>query len=237
MGGDAYRQDLPGDEIYTRIREAILRNRIGPGMKLAEVKLCELFGVNREVVRRALIRLASDGIVEYYPKRGAFVASPTPEQVAHVRDARIAIESHLVSELAGDIDDQSQDELERTLDRQVAHQRDGDKGAAVELSGAFHIVLAEKAGNPFCSKYILELSALTCLAIVKYAVNPDDGCPLEDHFEINTALREHDSRRAAAVMRDHLFRVHESILQRARMPEQTWDLAGIVADSSGSPMA
>ncbi len=223
-----HQQDLPGDEIYQRIRESVLRNRIGPGTKLAEVKLCELFGANREVVRRALIRLASDGLVEYYPKRGAFVASPTDQQVEHVRDARIAIEGDLAARLAGRIDEAALAELDRITTEQIDHQRAGELAAAVELSGTFHVTLAEAGGNPFCVKYLVELTALTCLAIAKYAVPPNAGCPLDDHITITAALRTEDGPRAAELMRTHLGRVHKAILDRARRPAPSPELSDLI---------
>ncbi|GAA1864866.1 GntR family transcriptional regulator [Pseudonocardia ailaonensis] len=230
QGAAAFGRDLPGDQIYTRIREAILRNRLGPGTKLAEVKLCDIFGVNREVVRRVLIRLASDGIVDYYPKRGAFVASPTPEQVAHVRDARIAIETFLVADLAGRATEEGLRSLDEIAERQVEAQRVGDRDIAVELSGAFHVRLAEMGGNPLCTKYLLELTALTCLAIVKFGVDPNKGCLHQDHFAVTAALRRGEGAEAAEVMRTHLGGVHTAVLEQSRRTPRSWDLSGILTD-------
>ncbi|MER7878449.1 GntR family transcriptional regulator [Streptomyces solisilvae] len=221
---------LPGDEIYHRIREAILRNRLGPGTKLAEVKLSEIFDTNRETVRRALLRLASDSIVEIYPKRGAFVTSPNREQVIHVRDARLALEPNLVVTLAPTITARSLKSLQATAERQRTYQVGGDHGASVEMSGTFHTQLAELGGNPFCQKYLLELTALTCLALVKFEVSPDQGCPIDDHFAIIESLRRKDADEAAMVMSRHVQQVHQVILDNATRPTRRRDLSGLVQD-------
>jgi DNA-binding GntR family transcriptional regulator len=220
--------DLPGDHIYHRIRETILRNRIGPGTKLAEARLCELFNANRETVRRALARLASDSVVEYYPKRGAFVASPSRELVIQVRDARMAIEPGLVTGLAANVGESDLSALDEVVADQLAHAGDSDPGIAIEKSGAFHVRLAELSGNAFCMKYLLELTALTCLAMVKFDVSPHEGCPIGDHSDIVDALRRGDGARAAAVLSKHLDGVHQTIINKASRPAPRRDLSGIV---------
>ena len=45
------------DDVYDRIRGAVLDHRLEPGTKLKEVALAEVFGVNRNVVRKVLQRL------------------------------------------------------------------------------------------------------------------------------------------------------------------------------------
>ncbi|QOT19829.1 GntR family transcriptional regulator [Paenarthrobacter sp. YJN-5] len=221
-------QDLPGDEIYQRIRDSVLRNRIAPGTKLAEVKLCELFGTNRETVRRALIRLASDGLVDYFPKRGAFVASPSEAQVEQVRDARVAIESDISGRIAGRVDQSVLQELSRIATEQIELRQAGDLDAAVALSGSFHVTLAQASGNAFCVKYLVELTALTSLALAKFAVPPESACPIEEHVDITAALRAPDGVQAANLMRAHLERVHNAILQSARRPAPSVDLGSLM---------
>ena len=59
--------------IYERLRRDILSLSIDPGEDLDEAGLVERFGMSRTPVREALIRLASDGLVELLPNRGAKV--------------------------------------------------------------------------------------------------------------------------------------------------------------------
>ena len=82
--------------IYDSIFQAVMMQRLKPGMKLPEPQLCELFGVSRTLVRKALQRLAGDHIVELRPNRGAVVASPTPEETREIFVARRAIEAAIM---------------------------------------------------------------------------------------------------------------------------------------------
>ena len=49
-------------------------------VRATATRLAELFSTSRAQVRDVLARLANEGIVDMVPNRGAFIASPTPEQ-------------------------------------------------------------------------------------------------------------------------------------------------------------
>jgi DNA-binding GntR family transcriptional regulator len=61
--------------VYAALRQAIIILDIEPGAALEEEQLCQQYNVSRTPVREALIRLASEGVVELEPNRGAKVAS------------------------------------------------------------------------------------------------------------------------------------------------------------------
>ena len=65
------------DEVYAGLRRAIIEGAVRPGTKLPEDGVGDSFGVSRTIVRSALMRLASEGLVSQQPKRQASVAVPT----------------------------------------------------------------------------------------------------------------------------------------------------------------
>src|ERR1700761_2416537 len=72
------------ESIAENIRAAILEHRLAPGAKLTEAQLCEVFNVKRGTIRSALALLATDRLVDLEPNRGAFVASPSLQEVHEV---------------------------------------------------------------------------------------------------------------------------------------------------------
>jgi len=80
------------DVAYERLREMILDLRLAPGEVLNELSLSAMIGIGRMPVREALQRLSSDRFVVALPRRGTVVSSMTMVDVAHLYEAREAVE-------------------------------------------------------------------------------------------------------------------------------------------------
>ena len=199
------------DEIYEKIYVAVLEHRLLPGTKLVEEKLAEIFSVSRARVREVLARLAHEQMVELIPQRGAYVAKPTIEQAMDVFEARRLIEPAVLRRL---IEKLSADRIARLRQHlaleQDARRRD-DKRAIVRLSGEFHTLLAEQAGNSALARSMRELSTLTCLIIVLYDAPTASTCLADDHSAIIEAIAHRDVARAEALMLEHLGRIESSL--------------------------
>jgi len=61
--------------VYRNLREGILNLSLAPGSTLDEAGLVKEYGVSRTPLREALIKLASEQLVEIIPNRGARVVS------------------------------------------------------------------------------------------------------------------------------------------------------------------
>lgn len=199
------------DEIYEKIYVAVLEHRLLPGTKLVEEKLAEIFSVSRARVREVLARLAHEQMVELIPQRGAYVAKPTIEQAMDVFEARRLIEPAVLRRL---IEKLSADRIARLRQHlaleQDARRRD-DKRAIVRLSGEFHTLLAEQAGNSALARSMRELSTLTCLIIVLYDAPTASTCLADDHSAIIEAIAHRDVARAEALMLEHLGHIESSL--------------------------
>ena len=130
----------------------------------------EIFGVSRTIIRRALSRLAHEGVVLLRPNRGAVVASPSVEEARQVFFARRLVEK-AITELAvvhATAEDLSQ------LRGMVQDERDsfsrGDRGAGIRLSGEFHLKLAEAAKNAPLISFQRSLVSQTSLIIASTRV-------------------------------------------------------------------
>jgi DNA-binding GntR family transcriptional regulator len=75
------------------IEEMIAVGTLTPGQHLDETELATQFGVSRTPVRETLIQLASMGIVEMRPRRGAIVAELGPAQLVEMFEVMAELES------------------------------------------------------------------------------------------------------------------------------------------------
>ncbi|MBO9567445.1 MAG: GntR family transcriptional regulator [Cellulomonas iranensis] len=144
------------DTAYRHVKDALLGGRHPGGTMLSEVDVAAELGVSRTPVREAFLRLAAEGWLRLFPKRGALVVPATPGEAQDVLDARLLLEGHAVEQvLAGPPG--AREELVATLHALVARQRDAldadthdddaDLDAYADLDAAFHHAIVAAGGN------------------------------------------------------------------------------------------
>jgi DNA-binding GntR family transcriptional regulator len=199
------------DEIYERIYIAILEHRLHPGTKLGEERMAEIFGVSRARIREVLARLAHEQIVELFPQRGAYVAKPTTEQARDVFEARRLIEPAVLRRLVDTLSPEKTQRLRHHVELEADARLRGDKRAVIRLSGEFHTLLAELAGNSALARSMRELCMLTCLTIFLYDAPTAQSCRDDEHQMIIDAVAKRDRARAEKIMLDHLDHIEGSL--------------------------
>lgn len=202
------RRTKPSDEaIHGELFQAILDHRLPPGTALPEDGLAAAFGVSRTVVRKALIRLAGEKLVELRHNRGAAVARPTVEEARQLFDARRLLEPALVRlALQRPLGQGGLDGLRANLEQEARAFAAGDRQAVIRLSGEFHAGLAAFSGNGVLVGMLRELISRTSLVIALYERAGVCPCSLQDHGELLEALAGGDGDAGAELMRRHLDR-------------------------------
>ena len=158
-----------------------------------------------------MARLAHEQIVEIYPQRGAYVAKPTIEQAADVFEARRLIEPALLRRLVTTLTPEKVARLRQHQELELDARRREDKRAIVRLSGEFHTLLADLAGNTSLARSMRELSTLTCLVIFLYDAPTATSCRADEHSQIIDAISKRDSARAEKLMMEHLDHIESSL--------------------------
>lgn len=199
------------DDIYEKIYVAILEHRLHPGTKLVEERLADIFGVSRARIREVLARLAHEQIVELYPQRGAYVAKPSIDQALDVFEARRLIEPAVLRRLIESLTPEKLARLRQHQELELDARRRDDKRAVIRLSGEFHSLAAELAGNSALARNMRELSMLTCLMIFLYDAPTATSCRADEHSKIIEAIAKRDPARAERLMLEHLDHIESSM--------------------------
>lgn len=217
-------------QIYERIYSAIIEQRLAPGTKLGEESLCELFGVSRSRIRKVLYRLGNDSVVMLVPNRGAFVARPSVQEAREVFATRRLLEAEVVRALAKGLSAADAARLARHVEvEREAHARH-DRRASIRLSGEFHLLLAELAGNRVIERFLRELVSRTSLIIAVYEAPGRSCCSFDEHAALIEAIGGGRAEAAVEGMMAHLCGI-ESRLMLDRPPGQAVDLKAIFAPS------
>lgn len=134
------------DRAYAFAKARILDGRFPGGALITEVNVAAELGLSRTPVREAFSRLASEGLLRLYPKRGALVVPVSPAEVESVMETRLLIEQFSIAKVI-----QFETELGSAPADAIAKQ---ERFAAVddlrrfmEADHEFHRVFVAAAGN------------------------------------------------------------------------------------------
>ncbi|MDX6750441.1 GntR family transcriptional regulator [Geminicoccaceae bacterium 1502E] len=215
--------------IYRELLTAIVDNRIPPGTALPEDTLAAAFAASRTVVRKALLRLGHEKLVELRPNRGATVARPSVEEARQVFEARRLVEAAIVGGAVEHGTDAELARLRAGLAREHAAERQADRHEVIRLSGDFHRELASIAGNQVLGEFLGELVSRTSLILALYQPPGTVPCSHDEHLAVLEAIERRDPARARERMAAHL--AHVERLLRLDKPKRTVDLHALFADA------
>ncbi|MBD8022629.1 GntR family transcriptional regulator [Microbacterium sp. Sa1CUA4] len=141
-------RSLLRDDVYARLRDAIVDGTFSPGETLRDGDLAEWLGVSRTPVREALLRLAASGLIVARPGRSTVVAEMEEDAVRHARDIVAAMHG-LAARLAVPLITASVIERMRQANAAFAAAvESGDADSAIRADDDFHGALVEASGNP-----------------------------------------------------------------------------------------
>lgn len=201
------------------IVEAVLSQRLPPGTRLVETPLCQAFGVSRSLLRRVLVRLASDKVVDLQHNRGAAVAQPSQSEVQEVFEVRRFLEGGLVRRLCSCAGPADVVGLRALVQQEQQAYESGDRSRWLRLSGEYHLAAARALGNGELEAILHALVARTTLMKALYDSPDRNVCSFEEHAAILDAVAEGDAARAAELMEAHLQQA-ELKLRRDQAPQK-----------------
>lgn len=219
--------------IYEHLIQTIYEQRLPPGTRLPEQRLSQLYGVGRETVRRALLRLSEKRYVELTRNVGAQVARPSAREMHDLFHARRVIENETIRLVALNVTSQVVETLEGVLHAEAAAHARGDHAGAIRASGDLHLALAEFAGNALLTATLRELISQSSLAIALYSRVPFQACRDHDHRRLVDAVGRGDGPAGQRLMAAHLTEI-EAQLSDQPLPqpqvdlEQALELEGVV---------
>jgi len=197
--------------IYQSVVDGVMSQRLRPGTKLPESALCELFGVGRTSVQKALQRLAHDHVVQLRPNRGAIIAMPTRDEVSMLFEARRGLESAIVPLAARHATADDYTALRRQLRAEHAAMHRAPQAEWARLASAFHLKLAELSRNPFLERYLTELISRCALVVSLFQPPGNATCEHEEHERVINAMERGDVEQAVVEMTAHLSELESHI--------------------------
>jgi DNA-binding GntR family transcriptional regulator len=201
------------EEAVDRLRDLIIQGRLAPGARLNERVLCQQLGISRTPLREAFKVLATEGLVELLPNRGAIVAGLDPTRLEQTFAVMGALEA-LAGELAcGNATVQQLDDIRALHYEMLAAHARGDLAGYFRHNQAIHLKLAEASGNPVLAHAYRQLNANVRRA--RYMANLSRerwDAAVREHEAILSALLARDAPRLKRLLAEHLGSKLASVL-------------------------
>jgi len=230
------------DEVVEQLQGIIERGSLAAGQRLpTESELAAQLGVSRTVLREAVGRLETIGVVRVERGRGMFVGDRSglngcvqlvrsalaisPRELLTFLEFRWAIEVHAARRAAEQATDEQIAELESLAAR--IDEGDHDDVEAMRRDLEFHLRLVELTGNELMRTVMEIIQQFALAGMVQTTPTPRDRDESRQrHVSIVRAIAARDPQRAEQAMHEHMERTRERLQARA---------AGAGEGSGGEP--
>ena len=201
------------EEAADRLRELIEKGQLAPGARLNERLLTAQLGVSRTPLREAFKVLATEGLVELLPNRGAVVTQLDPARLAESLAVMGALEA-LAGELACRHASEAQiGEIRALHYEMLANHARGDLTGYFKFNQAIHLKLVKYSGNAVLYQAYRQLNGNVRRARYMANLSPERwNAAVREHDEILAALSARDVPRIKALLSDHLAHKLASVL-------------------------
>ena len=212
----AERTTLPST-IAEQLRELITEGVLAPGTRLNERALGERLGVSRTPLREAFRLLAAHGLIELQPNRGAVVVELSLDDVRESFDVMSGLEA-LSGELAcRNVTDAEVAEIKALTFEMLACHARNDLPGYYRLNHTIHERINLAARNRLLTQVYRSLNLR--IQNLRFRSNFDRdkwNRAAQEHAEMVDALEARDSTRLSAILREHLNRKGEAVLDALR---------------------
>lgn len=192
------------DEVTSRVRDMIVDGRLLAGAPIPELELAQQLGISRTPLREALKVLASEGLVELLPRRGAMVKVFTAKDAQDMLATIAVLEEHAGRQAcrASDAEIAAILALHEQMRR---HFERRERPEYFRLNQEIHNAIVRAAGNPTLA--MVHGVLRTRMRRIRYIGNqsPENwSAAMAEHEAFIDALRDRDADRLGRLMRQHL---------------------------------
>ena len=194
-----------GDDIREVLENEIVAGEIMPGTHLDEATLAQRFAVSRTPVREVLNRLASSGLVELRPRRGAFVARLSLEKLVEMFETMAEMEAVCGRLAARRMSEQEHQALLKSHEACRRAVTAGIPDAYYAENTKFHEVIYDGCHNAFLTGEVRRIRRrLHAYRRLQLRVRNRMQSSFDEHDEIVAAILAGDGQRAEDALRDHV---------------------------------
>ncbi len=223
---DPLARNVLSEQVKDRILQWILEGEMAPGSRIIETRVAKELGVSQAPVREALRDLATLGIVEMRPYRGASVRHPSKTDLVEAMEVRAELEALAARQAATKISAADLDELATLIDEMHGLAEAGDAHRHAMNNTAFHAIVVRASGNQTLERTWSMLEPYARTYVTAMVPGTDLVWLGDRHGAILEALRAGDPEAASETMRTHAREAEALVLA---MDESVFPEADVAA--------
>jgi len=201
------------DQVYERLRTAIIRADLQPGEKLVELDIAAQMGTSQGPVREALQRLERDGLVERQARSATYVTDVSTDEMYELFSIRSTIEGFAIRRTAQRISPAQCADLDALVQKMAQAGSQKDMISLAEYDMQFHRLIVEWSGSAGLLRAWTPLSSQIQRFIVQsHPVHYPDFVEVGTrHQPIVAALRRGDAEEAAQAVQANIMLIWSRI--------------------------
>ncbi|RDL47347.1 HTH-type transcriptional repressor RspR [Ensifer sp. M14] len=200
------------DTLVSHLRDMIIEGDLSPGTRLHEGQLGEQLGVSRTPLREAIKYLASEGLVELVPSRGAVVKRFSAKDVHDMLTVLQTLEElagKLACEAASDV---AIAEIRALHDEMVRRYKVGDRLQYYKLNQQIHSAIVQLAENAaLADMHGVLQTRLKRIRFIGHEGPEKWAAAVAEHDEMIVALEARDKAKLSEVLGRHLMNAWERV--------------------------
>ncbi|WP_353182702.1 GntR family transcriptional regulator [Bosea sp. (in: a-proteobacteria)] len=201
------------DEVLERLRDMIIEGRLEPGQRINEGQVGAQLGVSRTPLREAIKTLASEGLVEVLPAKGAIVRKFSAQDLYQVLEVLKALEQLGGRIACAQASDETIEAIHALHRRMLKLYATRERLEYFKLNQAIHTATVAASGN----QVLVEMHGTLQSRIKRLRFIGNEGPEkwagaVAEHEEMMAALLKRDAQALSAAIGKHM----DSTLTRVR---------------------
>lgn len=213
------------EKLADDMAEAILSGEFAPGSRLDEQILAQRYAVSRTPVREALRQLATTGLIEVRPRRGAIVARVSPAQLEELFVAMGELEATCARLAALSMAPTERRRLQALHDSMGMMAEKNEAAAFADANHLLHTMIYAGAHNAVIADATSALRRR--LSPFRRAQFQLEGRPPRSHAEHDAVV--------SAIIRGDALAAHAAMLHHVTLVEQSFEELCAVQLESSAP--
>jgi len=199
---------------YKALRHSILSFELQQSKTYNEMSISEELGLSRTPVREALLRLSSEGLITFLPRKGFIVTSYTQEEIEEIFELRLILESAVIRKIATKVSRNNLIELREHIELQRQAASENDYHGFMTSDRAFHETFFELAGNDRLIEIMNNFQDICHMIGICYLkVEGLYEIAIHHHEAILKGIETGDADRAETAITNHISQVEAAVIE------------------------